>query len=94
MKRRITGQDSAALGIRPTNLPNLRLSTGEIIIQSDKDSPLWRLISVELPSLLAHLNGDPKYAEHIRRIGELLGDPQFPEISQVLVKQVVGKSGR
>jgi hypothetical protein len=76
------------LGIRAKNLNNFKLPSGEVILQTRKQSPLWRLLHKELPKLLADLGQEDKYQEQVARIGELLADPQFPKVEEIPFRHV------
>lgn len=84
--KRLVRQNRAGLGISSGSLSNFRLPSGEVILQTAKSSPLWRLVKEELPKLMADLEGDQKHSKRLKRIGELLSDPEMPKIERITFK--------
>jgi hypothetical protein len=58
------------------------MSQSKVACPNLDQTPSWPKIRMELSLLFAELIDDPKYIEQVILIGELLGDPHFPQSTE------------
>lgn len=61
------------------------MSIAEPVLSNLEHDPLWTLLRDQFARLLTELESDPRYRESVKRILELVAEPEFPQVELIYV---------